>query len=112
MKSYCTECKTECKDLENWGQTTLCPNCVEIMKKNHPNKTRRNPELSFFPQIWSGGAAYHPSLIKVLFFHIIEEETLRAVNHEYLHWVIHKTDGLKSTYQFDNVASEVDKYYS
>ncbi len=109
----CSDCEAMSENLENWGQYALCKRCVKKYRDDFPEtSTTDEVEIKFIPKLSNNGAAgYHPRLNSIIFFSVSEERTLEVINHEVMHWVLHKYRGLKTTYQYDNIHKTVDPFH-
>ena len=108
----CDECGKESKKLQSWGLFMFCPKCVGHIKKEFPDKTqKKRSEIRLKPPRGRGGA-YDPSTRSTLIYEAKEEDVLLIINHENIHFALHRLFGVRCCYQYDSVYEVVDPYHS
>jgi len=109
----CERCNSESDDLRNWGQLgMICHNCIKDVYDDFPEKPKRKrADINIEePKHYSAGS-YWPNTSIIVLRDLAQFCLEETINHEMTHYVIHKLEGLQTTYQFDNIAWKIDPYH-
>jgi len=99
-------------ELEDWGAYKVCKRCAKkyIIDK-FPNKPKKEPDkiltiqtLKEAPNKYRNYAGYNPLNSEIHIYVLKEQDAERVITHEIVHYYTHKIEGLRATFQFDNVA--------
>jgi len=107
-------CKSESEHLENWGQLgMICQDCIKRVYVEYPEKPKKNrADINIAePKLGSAGS-YWPNTSIIVLRDLAQFCLESTINHETIHYMVHKTEGLQATYQYDNVAQIIDPYQS
>jgi len=114
MKCDCCRGEFRFNELENWGHVTLCPECVKYYISELPEKQKsRHMELKIKNPLSGRRAEYDPKKGNLVFTGSVTYHDAAEViiNHEFMHYILHKRVGLKTCYQYDCISDEIDPYH-
>ena len=109
MEKECWKCGST-KDLENWGNFTLCKKCADHNRKRWSKPPKRGG-MTIKPSTDSD-ATYNPSNGNTELGVFTEDLPSLCVwiQHETTHLILHRLMGIKCCFQYDNMSkhSEVE----
>jgi len=105
----CNHCGKEFeeRELEKWGDCFFCPSCIKIqIKKSKKTKNLEiqirdnNPHIMETASLWASYDIENGGMI----IYVAKEDNIElAINHEFLHKILHNMFNLKTCYQLDNL---------
>ena len=115
-KSFiCVFCGKPKKDTKIFGDKRICKSCVARMEKLFPKeRVKDTAEILLYSPIKQEEKhtrTYYSSkgnIIVLLNSSATVRDTIKAISHEFLHYILHKTMGIAVCAQYDNIAY---KYY-
>jgi len=115
-KSFiCVFCGKPKKDTKIFGDKRICKSCVARMEKLFPKeRVKDTAEILLYSPIKQEEKhtrTYYSSkgnIIVLLNSSATVRDTIKAITHEFLHYILHKTMGIAVCAQYDNIAY---KYY-
>ena len=115
-KSFiCVFCGKPKKDTKIFGDKRICKSCVARMEKLFPKeRVKDTAEILLYSPIKQEEKhtrTYYSSkgnIIVLLNSSATVRDTIKAITHEFLHYILHKTIGIAVCAQYDNIAY---KYY-
>jgi hypothetical protein len=100
-------------ELEDWGAYKYCHECVkEQILSVYPEKPKRK-RLGFQtkPPREDRSGSYDPFFVDIEIYGDHSSELTEIIVHETLHYTIHKLEGLRITYLFDNIAHKLENSF-
>lgn len=113
-KVKCDHCGKMVKSLENWGIINLCKDCVKYYKKELPKTPPINRGSIKIEKPKKGcWGTYNPTTGEIEFTDKESNQPFEGtINHEFMHYLLHRLMSLRCCYQYDNVKQVVDSYHS
>jgi len=109
----CSQCEKEFEKLESWGYLKLCESCAKKYREHWPKRPKgkiSNVEIDK-PRI-VGGAQYVPDSGNTRIRGSNDGNQLfETLNHEVIHFVLHKLIDFRCCYQYDSIQEEIDCYH-
>ena len=106
------------RKTEKWGPYMICEECAKLLNKKYKNKPKSDiSDLKIESPIYGSSASYNPltgetKLRDSRAFKRSQDIVFELVNHEFVHFLLHKMFGIRCCYQFDAVDEIVDPYHS
>lgn len=108
----CSHCEQDFESLENWGEFNLCVKCLKIYEALPKKPPSEISDIKIFEPALGHRASYNARTGDTKLMTIHENDALVCINHEFIHYILHKLISIRCSYQFDNFEKEVDVYHS
>lgn len=108
----CYWCEEYSDELESWGTQQLCQKCVKDYVGDFPTQPPSNmSDVSFEKPKNSGYACYNPHTGTTELTNPKVGRIAETLNHEFMHFILHRDFGIRCCYQYDSIYDVVDKYH-
>lgn len=112
-KGICYWCEEHSEELESWGTQQLCPKCVKDYESDFPRKPPANmSDITFEKPKMSSYACYNPYTGETELTNPVVKHIVETINHEFMHFILHRDYGLRCCYQYDSIYQVVDPFHS
>lgn len=105
--------KIEVGQIEDWGRWKLRPTHAKIFKDAFPIEPKSRMSDLRIKTPWRGiVSTYNPKSGATELRSCDENGSITAINHEFIHYLLHKFFGIRCCFQFDNIGKIInDRLY-
>jgi len=112
MKGVCSYCEKHSDELESWGLTQLCPSCADDYRDEFPSKIKKSfSDIKIEKPKSGSNAQYAPKTGLTEFTTMTSPNIPEIINHEFMHFILHKMIGIQCCYQYDSIEDHIDEFH-